>query len=263
MTGPAGPPHAAPPPPPPPPRTLLVSIASSTGLVREHNEDAVGLNGFTLQGDTPRSLHLALPLNQPQAVVVCDGMGGHAGGAEASSIAAQRTSSLPESGIYDEETVRSLYQRVADELNDLSDRYPDLHGLGTTVAAAYVRIDGSVLVANVGDARAYGMESGYEAQLTVDHRNPGTGGLTQALGGGRRVVLSPTFYPTVIDESGIVLCSDGIWEYAGPDAVGTELARTDTPVPLPDRLVQLALAGGGGDNATAVHLRLAPVRPQP
>lgn len=240
------------------PRVLLVSIASHTGLVRENNEDAVGLNGFTLQGDHPRSLHLAIHLDRPQAIVVCDGMGGHAGGAEASSLAAQRTSeTLVDS--FDEDSVTQRLQTVADELNDISERFPQLHGLGTTYVGAYLDPDGEVLIGNVGDTRGYRIESGYEAQLTIDHQNPHTGALLQALGAGRRMVLSPDFYRTTMDEVGIVLCSDGIWGYAGADAIGVELNRTDTAVPVPDRLVQRALDGGGGDNATAVHLRLAPL----
>lgn len=243
----------------PPPRVLWVAIASSTGLVRDHNEDAVGLNGFTLQGDRPRTLYLSIPLDAPQAVVVCDGMGGHAGGAEASSFAAQRTSAPLPSGPVDQAAVVAGLQSVSDGLNDISDASHELRGLGSTIAAAHIAPDGSVLIANVGDARAYRIEAGFEAQLTIDHRHPDTGHLTQALGAGRRVVLRPDFYTTTLDESGIVLCSDGIWEYAGENAVGEELLRTDSPASVPDRLVQRALDGGGGDNATAVHIRLAPL----
>ncbi|GAB08572.1 protein phosphatase PrpC [Gordonia araii NBRC 100433] len=246
-------------------RSLWVAVASHTGLVREHNEDAVGINGFALQGDKARTLYLTLPLDRPQAIAVCDGMGGHAGGERASVLAAQRCTTVDDATALDRASAAALLQQASDEINTISETSAEYRGLGTTVVGAYIAPGGEVLIVNVGDARAYRMESGFLAQLTIDHRSAQTGNLTQTLGGGQRCVLEPAAYDTVVDEAGILLCSDGIADYVDDAAVKAELTRTDSPRSVPDRLVELALAGGGGDNATAVHLRLAPPRrtPQP
>ncbi|WP_241548457.1 PP2C family protein-serine/threonine phosphatase [Gordonia alkanivorans] len=194
------------------------------------------------------------------SIAVCDGMGGHAGGSTASSLAAQRCTTIEDDAVDDlRASTAQRVQATSNFLNDVSDSTPDLYGLGTTLVTVLIDAYGSVLVANVGDSRAYRLESGFLGQLTIDHRSEESNRLTQALGGGRRTALEPAFFDCHLDDGGILLCSDGVCDFVSEDALETEMSRTDTSRPLSERVVELALAGGGGDNATAVYVR----RPDP
>lgn len=236
---------------------IQLSIYSHQGLVRDHNEDAVGLDGWSFQGNLPQPLSLTLSLDASHLVAVCDGMGGHAGGATASTMAASGfTSGATDVDPADRHALDERMQSVSNAINTVSDDSRELHGLGTTIVAALVTKDGNVTIINVGDSRAYRLESGYLGQLSVDHRRAETNQLTQALGGGRRTIVEPAYFDCHLGEGGILLCTDGICDYVDELALEEEMARP-SPVPLTERLVSLALDGGGGDNTTAVYIELA------
>lgn len=242
---------------------LTVQLAGITdrGLVRTNNEDCIGWNGWSLRGRAPAPLDLEFRIDRPTVVVVSDGMGGHAGGEEASRIACEV---LTEPGALvhtvsaasTREPIRALIQEASDTINSAAEENRELHGMGCTVAGVVIHPDGSALVFNVGDSRVYRIEGDYLAQLTVDHRSSSSNALTQALGGGRRVVLEPDFFECRIpDGPGLVLCTDGLDDYA--DQTAMETACAENPADLPIVLRDLAFAGGGGDNVTVVRLTLA------
>lgn len=236
---------------------LEVIIASHRGLEREHNEDSAGINGWSVHGDEPTTIALSFPVGTPLTVAVCDGMGGHAGGATASASAAEAVTRIAGGAGHTEESLRQLIQAAADSINSISESSGELRGLGTTLVGVHVSQDASAYVFNVGDSRGYRLETGFLGQLTVDHRIEATNRLTQALGGGRRVILDPDFFPCRIDDdaTGILLCSDGLTDYVDETAIETEM-NASSGRSLPDRLVELALAGGGGDNVTVVQVRM-------
>jgi hypothetical protein len=148
---------------------------------------------------------------------------------------------------------------------------PGLEGMGTTLVAAAVVGSGPaarVLVANVGDSRAYLLRHGALRQLTEDHsvaaelvrlgrleegegqEHPGRHVLTRALGVDREVA------PDLIEveaEPGdrLLLCSDGLSNELDDDQI-LALLRVGEPSDAARSLVAAANAHGGLDNVTAV-----------
>ncbi len=144
--------------------------------------------------------------------------------------------------------------------------------MGTTLVGAIV-VGGDIVFAHAGDSRAYMVRDGIAMQLTEDHTllarllaagvdvdtsNEGArfkSMLTNALGIGHECKVS-TFVVPVADGDRFLLCSDGITEYVGEAEIGEVLTTQPSPARSAQRLVELALQRGGGDNATALVVRV-------
>ena len=125
--------------------------------VREENQDAIG--DLTLEDGT-------------LFVVVCDGMGGHAGGSTASSLAVDAAKSAFSAAR--PEGVRTALEKALTSANDVvfqkSLAQSELKGMGTTGVA--IAIENNVaFVAHVGDSRAYRIRPRSVEQLTREHTN--------------------------------------------------------------------------------------------
>lgn len=237
---------------------LRISATTHRGHTRAANEDCLGWAGWSLGGGAPAVLRMELEVIRPTVIVVCDGMGGHAGGTEASRLACELLTDPDALDPAEVErdpvaVIRTLLQRTSDTLNETATGRPALTGMGCTVAGILVQPDGSALVFNVGDARAYRREDRYLAQLTVDHRSRGSNRLEQALGGGRRIILEPDFFACPLPGApGILLCTDGLADYAASTELEAVARAADGD--LVTRWRDLALNGGGGDNITIVQV---------
>jgi serine/threonine protein phosphatase PrpC len=202
-------------------------------------------------------------------VLIADGMGGYAGGEVAAAIAAEVVGArFSEDG-----SANGLEVAVADANRQIFERgvEPGLEGMGTTLVAAALVGSGPVarvLVANVGDSRAYLLRDGSLRQLTEDHsvaaelvrlgrlekdegqEHPGRHVLTRALGVDRDVA------PDLIEvepEPGdrLLLCSDGLSNELDDDQI-LALLGVGEPSDAARSLVAAANAHGGLDNVTAV-----------
>lgn len=224
------------------------------GLVRDHNEDSIGWAGWALSGDDTACITQEFDVIAPLVVVVCDGMGGHSGGETASRMSAAMLTAPGRLAAPAEDAVTALIQLTSEAVNDAADHQPILAGMGCTVVGVVIRPDGSSLVFNVGDSRCYRAEGQYLAQLSVDHRrDPHASALTQALGGGRRTTLAPDFFECVIPpDPGLILCTDGLDDYVEQSAI--EACVVASGAGLVERLRDLALAGGGGDNVSILQV---------
>lgn len=245
---------------------VAITALTHRGLVRDHNEDSIGWAGMSLSGNMSGTLHLESPVTGPAVLVVCDGMGGHAGGAEAARMACELLTEpdAVRGGTPDEiiASLRGAIQATSDAINDRARDVPELAGMGCTVVGVVLHPDEDAIVFNIGDSRCYRLEDRYLAQLTVDHRRPGGNTLLQALGGGTRVILEPDFFACPVPTgTGLLLCTDGLDDYA--DASAIEQAMLADEPDLPGRLRDLALHGGGGDNVTLVQVVALPQRPAP
>lgn len=230
---------------------LRYAARSDVGLVRSNNQDSAYAGSHLL--------------------VVADGMGGHAGGDVASSVAIGRLASLdsetPASDIVAtlEESVLEANQEILRRARD----EPQLRGLGTTITAL-LRAESKFALAHIGDSRAYLLRDGETVQITKDHtfvqRLLDEGRLTEeeAERHPQRSVLMRVLGDVDADPEldlslraahpgdRWLLCSDGLSGLVSLDTIDATLKDIEDPGECADALVQLALKGGGPDNITCI-----------
>ncbi|MGP9695233.1 PP2C family protein-serine/threonine phosphatase [Brachybacterium sp. AOP25-B2-12] len=230
---------------------LRFAARSDVGLVRSNNQDS-GYAGSHL-------------------VAVADGMGGHAGGDVASSIAIGRLAQL-DSETPATEIVAALEEAILDANQAILRRAreePQLAGLGTTVTAL-LRAEGKFALAHIGDSRAYLLRDGEATQITKDHsfvqrlldegrltpeeaeRHPQRSVLMRVLGDvDSEPELDLSLRPARVDDRWM-LCSDGLSGLVSLETIERTLVKIEDPGECADALIELALKGGGPDNITCV-----------
>jgi serine/threonine protein phosphatase PrpC len=207
--------------------------------------------------------------------VVCDGMGGHAGGKEASELALETILDRVQNAREDA-TARDALREAIEEANRRVYAMPTAeHGLrpGSTVVAVLAHTNGAE-VAHVGDSRVYLVHGGAIAQVTKDHsmvqemvdRNliraedaathPDANKIMRALGIAPEceVDLRPEPIAYVAGDV-FVLCSDGLSDLVAAGEI-LNVAGSQPPAQAAGQLVDLANARGGHDNITTMLLRM-------
>lgn len=249
---------------------ISVEATTDVGLVRELNEDS----------------YRVIP--EGNAVVVCDGMGGHAAGEVASANAADTISELvrtgpqstmnlavPLAGDWPPEAAHlAVAVRLANRrLYNEAARSHKLRGMGTTVVAAIFR-PGSIITAHVGDSRVYRISSEGIKQLTVDHswvaellesgqvrpedveHFADKNVITRALGTRPGVQVDLGVHPAA-DGDIYLLCSDGLCGYVSDEAIKNCVqAHPNDLKAAAAALIQAANAAGGLDNCTVALVRI-------
>ena len=248
-------------------------VCTHVGRVRKRNEDA----------------YLVLP--GEHLYVVADGMGGHAGGAEASRIAVDsvaeffRKTESAEDGtwphiatwIHDTHACRlvSSLQYAHRGVVDAAWRQPGGPMIMGTTAVAVFFVRGQAYIAHVGDSRCYRYLGGRLVQLTTDHtvvedikrryqltrdQQASLGSIqhlvARALGGRETgdVEVDITVVVPSLDEV-FLLCSDGLTNELTDDRIAAILSTTDHLQEAAERLVSAAVEAGGSDNVTVVLAR--------
>ena len=227
---------------------------SAIGLIRNGNEDGA--------------------LTHPRLLAVADGMGGHAGGEVASSIAllvlARRSTIFLDPEI-DQDSADDLFNSsitdIDEALNEASDEDPDLVGLGTTLTSLFIRNNQLVLL-HVGDSRLYRIRGSSIEQLSVDHtvmqellsagtiteadiaEHPQRSMLTQALMGAGNLSIGLHLFE-VKDADRFILCSDGLSGVLD-DQIIFSLAQSLSPEDAVTALVDAAYVQGAPDNVTVI-----------
>jgi PPM family protein phosphatase len=225
---------------------------SHTGKVRSNNQDS-GYAGSNL-------------------FVVADGMGGHAGGDVASSMAISRLTVLDQPFSSTADAERALRDAIADTATELIEtvgRRPELAGMGTTVSAL-VMVDDYAVIAHIGDSRIYLYRDGALTQITTDHtfvqRLVDSGRITpeEARYHPRRSVLMrvlgdmdpdpevDTFIMPTQPGDRWLLCSDGLSGVVDDTHTAKALGQGLAPGRTADALLKQALDGGAPDNVTIV-----------
>lgn len=240
---------------------IIISAVTHVGLVRRQNEDAIGILGWALQGHQPKPLTLSLPLGTRNfGLALCDGLGGHQGGATASRMAAEYLSGhgggAGDGAAGDWRDLSWRIREAGRRLDDAAGASQNLQGMGTTAVGLEFSPDGTATAYNVGDSRAYRVTEGMLGRLTTDDRRTEQGSmLTQALGGGS----DPEphifeFMPRLGDR--YLLCSDGLTDLVPEEVIArtvTVLSTAGDPFRTDEaagKLIQLALGAGGADNVT-------------
>ncbi len=249
--------------------TLSLAFAAATdiGCLRGNNEDSFGYD------------------NAAHLYVVCDGVGGRAAGEVASSMAVrvliesfEAQSSAATEGPELPVEVRLLHsvQEANRVVRETAASNPLFESMSTTLVCAC--LDGArMLIANVGDSRAYLIRDGACLQITQDHSlidEQIRGGMltsemaeasnlqsviTRAIGAAETV--HPDFFAAQLQSGDMfLLASDGFTRYFQP----TEIASfASVGVELPaicQNLIESAKQRGGADNITCIVLRALEVQ---
>ena len=229
-------------------------ISSDRGMVRGLNQDSVMANGSVF--------------------AVADGMGGHVGGEIASRIAIDQIEAHEKdqaSGWFD-----SVFADANAAILREAQRASELHGMGTTLTAAYFH--GSeeepfFTVQSIGDSRAYLWTEGILHQITDDHtyvrelirngsisedeglHHRGRHILTRALGREESLEVD-TFTVRVQGGDRLLLCSDGLYNHVTDSTLGSILGSDLSGQEMADKLVNLANEDGGSDNISVIVVRI-------
>ncbi|MDR0432012.1 MAG: protein phosphatase 2C domain-containing protein [Bifidobacteriaceae bacterium] len=225
---------------------------SDIGLTRSNNQDS-GYAG-------------------PHLLVVADGMGGHAGGDIASSVAIAHLAPLDDDNPGADDAARHLDEAVSTAHDELLERVaetPQLAGLGTTITAI-LRSGDRLILGHIGDSRAYLLRDGALEQVTTDHtfvqylvetgkleadqaeRHPQRSLLLRVLGdvdlgGGLDISVRGAQ-----NSDRWLLCSDGLSGVVSNETLAETLQTHVDPAAAADALIDLALRGGGPDNVTCI-----------
>ena len=237
---------------------------SDVGLVRRNNQDSFGM-------DEKLGLYL-----------VCDGMGGLAGGEVASTLAVQsfltaaRAELSATAALNGQRNGNSLMRaaQAANRAVRMRAAYDTQYrGMGTTLVA--LRLDGAhMAVVNVGDSRAYLVRGGAARQITSDHsyvaesvrrglmtqeqadQSHLQSVITRAIGADDE--LEPDLYEETLElGDSVLLCSDGLTRHVTDQQIGDVLSREDqSSVESCRVLIEMAKDAGGSDNITCLVLRM-------
>ena len=230
---------------------LMWGARSDVGCVRPHNEDSY--------------------LVQSPLFCVCDGMGGHAAGEVASSIAVETIAkTAPQSA--DAARLAAAVEAANAAVIEAALNGLGKPGMGCTATCAYIEND-TLAIAHVGDSRAYLLHEGTLIRVTRDHSyveelvdageitadearvHPNRSVITRALGS------DPAMYAdhfTLHIEEGdrLILCSDGLSSMIPDSDIENIASQSSTAQICVDNLVDAALAAGGHDNVTVVVVDL-------
>ena len=241
---------------------LRIAWATDPGLEREENEDSVSVWRNKAGLDT--------------LIVVCDGMGGHAAGQHASSIAVKTiTKVLAEDGGEGPEVDRLKKAcKVANTaVFEAARDNPEWAGMGSTMVIAAIR-SGDLALLNVGDSPAYLFRNGLARLISQDHswpaeqvrlglikpaeaeNHPLKHRLTRAVGVWEQI--QPFTDKLKLEEGdAIVLCSDGV-ETAGVsvEEMGRLLLRDGNLDRGAERVIERCRELGAPDNVTLAVARV-------
>lgn len=226
-----------------------VAAVTGRGLVRERNEDSLGVFGWLAPEEMGEPVLLARRTSSPVLVVVADGLGGHQAGEVASRFAVTSLMAAQQEMI-DGESAALVFERVHQGLLKLGREEPRLAGTATTATALFAA-DDQIFVCHVGDSRAYYVEPGLVTQLTADDVNEDAGGaLTQVLGGVSDHPVAPQVRLVEPMESiRFLLCTDGLHSYVDSATVRDRVAD-GTVMRAASGLHEAAMAAGAPDNVS-------------
>lgn len=246
---------------------LEFSALTDTGMVRGHNEDSIAC------------------VPEYGLAVLADGMVGHQGGEIASeiAIATVRDAIVQQCEQFDtaaefpkskrlQSIVDSAVQQANGAILDTASQHPEFAGMGTTLVVALFQHD-YLIVANIGDSRAYRIRKNAMAQITRDHsylqEQIDAGFLSQeeARVSENRNLVTRALGVTVaahadIDEHDTLpgdmylLCSDGLTDMLTDDRIMVEINQPGTLTDACERLVRQANLHGGKDNISVILVRV-------
>ncbi len=241
---------------------MKISAGTDVGMVRSNNQDSYAI------GELPGGAW----------AVVCDGMGGHAGGNVASEIAVEKISTCIKNNFRQGMSVASIRNVLESaivtanaDIYDKAQNDSKLGGMGTT-AVVSVCLDNKCVVAHVGDSRCYHVTGNTITQITKDHslvqemidaglitseeaeNHPRKNIITRALGGSFDDVEVDFNDLVLAEDDMLVLCTDGLTNHVSDSTILESISGDDIHN-FADRLISIANQNGGKDNITAVIMK--------
>ena len=227
---------------------------SVLGLVRSGNEDSA--------------------LVGSQVIAVADGMGGHAGGEVASSVAINTLAEISQTFTADEidpDSASDLYlnslHTIDSQIREVASDDPSLAGMGTTLTSLF--INGSeISLLHIGDSRAYRLRGNALEQLSADHTvlqellnkgviseseaqvHPQRSMLTQVLMGEGNLEPSLQIFEGKVQDR-FILCSDGLSGVLTDKEIKT-LVKGKKATDAVDALIDATYINGAPDNVTVI-----------
>ena len=241
----------------------LVSERTDIGCVRQENQDSL----------------VHFECKNGLVAVVCDGMGGHAGGGVASRLAIDTIQAFLNDTFFadPEEAIEKAIDAANTAILDRAMTQPELRGMGATCVMLIVR-NGKVYIGSVGDSRVYLIRNRIITQLTKDQSyvqqlvdsgqitkeeaeiHPRKNEITNCLGLPEMIPASLLLEP-LTPEAGdcFLLCSDGLTGMVRDEDIEKIVSKQDTLTSQQrvDRLVDMALERGGYDNISVQIVEFA------
>jgi protein phosphatase len=258
------------------------------GKVRANNEDqfliAVLRKALQVQRTSLPARKAQYSGDQCHLFVVADGLGGHAGGGQASALAVHSVEAFilgtfqwfaqfkgKEEDPLLADFRNALSQANARVLAEAAER-PELRGMGTTLTLAY-SLNDRLFVAHVGDSRCYLSRHGVLYRLTTDHtlvedmvrrgelraeeaaKHRWRHVVSNAVGGNTPEVRVEVHKVHLEAGDAVLICSDGLTNKVPDDVIASVLRTEPDPEQACQQLVARANEAGGEDNITAVVAR--------
>ena len=228
---------------------------SDPGLIRAYNQDCHYID------------------SAGRFFIVADGMGGHAGGEEASRIATQEIRSYLEQNWQSPESALNLLEQALSTANQAivtdQQNHPERADMGTTAVVVVIRPGESPVCGHVGDSRLYRLRKSQLQQITEDHTwiakalkigditpdearvHPYRHVLSNCLG--REDLKQISVQPLDLEQGDrLLLCSDGLTEELVDHKITSYLQDIPSLEAAAKSLVEAAKEEGGHDNITVV-----------
>jgi PPM family protein phosphatase len=231
---------------------LHYALRSDVGLLREGNEDSAYAG--------------------PRLLAIADGMGGHAAGEVASAVAISAIAPLDRQNLTTSgamlDALATAVASARSTLHDMSESDPSVEGMGTTLTAL-LWAGSQVAVCHIGDSRAYLLRDGDLYQITRDHtliqslvdegrlspaaaaNHPQRSLIMRALQGSTDADPDLAMHEAILGDR-YLLCSDGLTDVVGDEAVHEVLSTVPDADKAVNQLIALALRNGGPDNITCI-----------
>jgi len=224
------------------------------GMIREENEDNFFIN------------------NNLNYCIVADGMGGEAGGKEASDFFIKKVSKIFDKSEFPKEDInliiKNAFESANQEIRTFVESNPDYKGMGCTAELLLCYKD-EIVIGHVGDSRVYCYRNGLLDQLTKDHsvvqekiddgsitkkeaiEHPDKNRITRAVGVDE-TIKQDIFQYKIQRNDLLLVCSDGLTDMVDDDSIKKTLSQNISLEKKVEELINSANSTGGEDNITIV-----------
>jgi len=254
---------------------LRGSMKTDVGKVREINQDSM----LSMQ----LTMNECCEFTQPHLFIVADGMGGVADGEVASSMAIRSVATHVARALLDRNCVFPIDAQILGkavenanaEIYTYAQEEPSRKGMGSTITASLL-MGNRLIIAHVGDTRAYVMNSKSIKQITEDHsligrllkmgqltpeeakNSPQKNLIYRALGTNPQIEVD--LYQEQFEPGDIALiCCDGMWDYFTEEELHRLVTSSRDFDKTTSKLIELANERGGKDNITVIIFQLVSI----